>query len=635
VVQFEHGTLAFPSTPFSRGHVQVAGDGFSAAPSGLAWRPAPAGFRAEASGLEIRVRLRPAGFSISVRNRRSAPLTLREIRIRFEAAEQREPLQADDWLEFIHGFNFAAPSGVKRVGLANTWLPHNPESSLVYALRRRTTGDVLLFSSLPPHRGDFVRFQALHEAPHLEGRFGLLIVSRQDRLLKPGAVAESTTIQAVTGADPLRLLESVGARWARARRRPLKPVETGWNSWDYYSGAVSARVMRDNQRAAGAALGTRLRTWVIDEGWEPRWGAWVPNWKFPDGLRTFCRETRARGGRPGIWTAPLLVNTYLDLFADRPDWFLRDAQGQIVQRRYTYGPMAFLDVTHPEAAAWLTAVFTRLRKAGFSYFKVDFTQEILAAAAWHDPTVPRGALLNRAFRLIRRAIGPDAYLLACGAPYESVTGLVDAVRVTGDIHHFWSHIRFNAGSLAARWWMHRRLWNVDPDFLIVRTAETCTLKRRYRPFTERPVHYDVAQYWTSGREMTLREARTLALLVYVSGGDLFLSDPIPSLNAEGRKLLRTVLKQPLPEAATPIDLFDRHDGLPRLWLTREPGSAFLGVFNWEEDPADLRIDLSSLGLASARAVRSFWSNEAVPLQDRAFTVRLNARESQGFRIRTG
>ena len=628
----KQGALSFDGTPFSRGSIQVECEETAVASDRLGWRPAPGGFKAAADGIELLLRLGRGGVSVTVRNRRRTDLTLKAIHIRFDPASQPAPLETVDWLEFIHSFHFGQLSGVKRVGLANSRMEPNPESSMVYALRRRNAAETVVFSSLPPHRGDFIRFKALHDAPHLEGRFGLLITSVQDRVLKPGAAAETSTIQALTGTEPLVLLEKVGAQWAKARKLPLKPVKTGWNSWDYYAGAVTAKNMRDNQACATRKLGGRVDYFVIDEGWEPRWGAWTANWKFPAGTRGFCREVKAKGGKPGIWTAPLLVNTYLELFRDHPDWFLRDRAGQIAQRAYSYGPMAFLDITHPAVEKWLFATFARLRKDGFAYFKVDFTQEILAADRWHDRTVPRGELLRRAFAVIRRAIGNDAYLLACGAPFETVAGIVDAARVTGDIHHFWSHVLANAGSIAARWWTHRQLWNIDPDFFIVRSRETCTLDRLFRPYTVQPMKTGTGGCWMSGREMNLREIMTYALLIHVSAGDRILSDELMTLNKTGLAIIRKVMEHPLTRAAAPLDLFGRHNALPRFWLARETDGWFLGVFNWEEDTAAVRVDLPGMGIPAESKIRAFWTGKTIPASDGVFVIELQPRASEGFQI---
>ena len=128
------------------------------------------------------------------------------------------------------------------------------------------------------------------------------------------------------------------------------------------------------------------------------------------------------------------------------------------------------------------------------------------------------------------------------------------------------------------------------------------------------------------------EARTYALLVYVSAGDTMLSDELMTLNARGLDLLRKVLARPLPEAAVPLDLFAGHDSLPAFWLAREKEGWFLGVFNWEEDPAVLRVDLPTLGIDPAASITTFWDGKPVRPRDGAIALELAPRASEGFRI---
>ena len=151
--------------------------------------------------------------------------------------------------------------------------------------------------------------------------------------------------------------------------------------------AVTAEDCFENMVEGRKNFGDAFKYVVIDEGWEPRWGAWVPNWKFPEGIEDFVQRVEADGCVPGIWTAALLVNTYTDTYRDHPEWFGRDKAGNIVTKLYGYGPMAFLDTTHPEAAEFLRDIFVRLRKTGMKYFKVDFTQETLLCDCFHDMTV--------------------------------------------------------------------------------------------------------------------------------------------------------------------------------------------------------------------------------------------------------
>ena len=82
-------------------------------------------------------------------------------------------------------------------------------------------------------------------------------------------------------------------------------------------------------------------------------------------------------------------------------------------------------------------------------------------------------------RIIREAIGPDAYLLGCGAPILPSVGLVDAMRVGPDIgHHFepldgdLSQPSQRAAAQNSRWraWQHGRFWVNDADCLVAGTA---------------------------------------------------------------------------------------------------------------------------------------------------------------------
>ncbi|MDZ4197920.1 MAG: hypothetical protein U1E27_01395, partial [Kiritimatiellia bacterium] len=274
-------------------------------------------------------------------------------------------------------------------------------------------------------------------------------------------------------------------------------------------------------------------------------------------------------------------------------------------------PMALLDPTHPEAAHWLSEVFRRLRAEGFDLFKVDFTQEILKARRFQDMTLGRAGLLRRAFTIIREAIGEDAYLLACGAPFESVTGLVDSVRVTGDIHNLWGHVPANFSAMSARWWMSGTLWNVDADFLLARCEDTTEDRQFNRERVVRP--HDPVNYWMAGRDLNLEEIRTLGLMIYLSGGDIVLGDALPKLNEKGFRLLRRILDAPpVRTMGRPLDLFARHEQLPSQMLAREDWGAALGLFNWSEDPAEVIFDPLRQGLPKTGTVEDFWTGERIP-----------------------
>ena len=625
------GLVALADTPFDKGRVVFRFREFSCASDQLRWRKSGAAFVAAALDCEFRISTPRGALKIELKNKAGSNRFLVEVRIVFSPEDMDDPPACREFREYIHSFSLGKGSGAKKVGLATRWMENNPESSMAYALQHIATGRAVLVANAPPLSTDFLTFRALHADAHMEGAFGLLIRSDQQKLLKPGRKAAVSPIQCLTGDDPIALLEELGQRWAKALGRDPRERRVGWNSWDYYAGAVTAENIYANQREAKRRFRGRVRCFVIDEGWEPRWGDWVANWKFPKGTKAFCRKIKAGGGVPGVWTAPLLVNKYTGLFRDNPGWFARDAEGQVAGSALSYGPMAFLDVTHPEADEFLEGVFRRLRRDGFEYFKVDFTQCVLDAALFHDMSVGRGGILRKAFETIRRGVGPDAYVLACGAPYESVVGLVDAVRTTGDIHDFWCHVKRNAPSIAARWWMHGALWNNDPDFLIVRSEDTSPdpQLRRAGPAAPMP---PTGIAWLGGRPFTINEVRAYALLVYLSGGDIILGDDLAQLNKEGLDIIRKVLDTPNTRAAVPLDLFARHDAAPALWIKEEDDFHLIAVFNWEEDPKDCEIDLNAVALREHGRVRAFWSGQTVTPVNNAVSMRLDPRSCEALMI---
>ena len=511
-------------------------------------------------------------------------------------------LRARAFRELVHGGSFRSlSSGVKVVGRKAPGLDFVAPGSML-TVYQQDGGDALLLGVVPPLGGAFSEFRTLHSEPHLEADFGFEVSHEFRCLVEPGDSVHCSPLVALTGVDGVELMQAIGALWGERSERAVRPPVVGWNSWDYYSGAVTRAAMDENLAAAEELFPGQLKAFVIDEGWEQQWGTWEPNGKFDSGLVDFCQRVKEQGCTPGIWTAPLLVNTYNPLFLEHPDWFAARADGQLKTDSYAYGPMAYLDVTKPEVIDLLKRLFVRLRQTGFGYFKIDFGHCILNADSFADPRVPRSGLIRRAFAAIRAAIGPEPYLLSCGAPYESVHGLVDAVRSTGDIHIFWGHVLRNAGALSARWWMQGRLWNCDPDFLVARgpdTAEPPYGKRR----VVTPLGPDMG--WLAGRELNEMEARTYALLVHLSGGDVVLGDRLRDIRPGAVAMLRRILRPRTP-AAAPVDLFTSEQDLPRVWISRGDRDTLVGLFNWTDKPAGTTFEPGGYGLRGP--ARDFWND---------------------------
>jgi alpha-galactosidase len=278
-----------------------------------------------------------------------------------------------------------------------------------------------------------------------------------------------------TGTD----IQTVLADWADGLELSApRPAPTVWCSWYEYFTAVTEDDIHENLRAMDT-LDLPIDVVQIDDGYQKALGDWLTLSGRFRSRADIAGAIRARGRRAGIWTAPFLVDPASDLAGEHPEWLVRDADGGFTHAGRNWGhDLYVLDTTHPEAAAYLTQVFRTLRAEGYDYFKVDFLYAGALEGVRHS-----GAPALEAYRsgieLIREAIGPDAYLLGCGAPILPSIGLFDAMRVSPDTA---PHRRPEADDYSqpgqdpaeftgtGRQWQHGRLWVNDPDCLMARPA---------------------------------------------------------------------------------------------------------------------------------------------------------------------
>jgi alpha-galactosidase len=238
-----------------------------------------------------------------------------------------------------------------------------------------------------------------------------------------------------------------------------------WCSWYQYFTDVTDADITENIDAI-ERLELPIDVIQIDDGWQAEIGDWLELSDRFTSLPDVAARIRDTGRRAGVWIAPFLVGTRSRLVRDHPNWLVAGADAG-----HNWGQrLGVLDVTHPQASAHLRHVFARLRQAGFDYFKLDF----LYAGALAGLAAYREGL-----RLIRDAVGPEAYLVGSGAPVLPSVGLVDALRVSPDIDVRVDPIdgdmsrpslRAAALSVTGRAWQHGRFWVNDPDCLLARPA---------------------------------------------------------------------------------------------------------------------------------------------------------------------
>lgn len=179
----------------------------------------------------------------------------------------------------------------------------------------------------------------------------------------------------------------------------------------------------------------------VDDGWQMDIGDWEPNEKFPSGMNALADKIKSTGRRAGLWLAPLIAKRSSRLFREHSDWFLRNEQGGFVSAGFNWGDHLYaLDTTRPDVTEWLVALMKQVRAWGFDYLKLDFLYGgALKGKRFKD--MPREAAYRESLRVMREAMGEDAFFLTCGTPILPAIGLCDAMRIGPDVSQNWETYR--------------------------------------------------------------------------------------------------------------------------------------------------------------------------------------------------
>jgi alpha-galactosidase len=387
-------------------------------------------------------------------------------------------------------------------------------------------------------------------------------------------------------------VEEALRRWSRiiAEESPLPPRVpdrriTGWCSWYNLYAAIDERLILEHLGAASKFRDQRnvpLDVFQIDDGFTPEMGDWLDvKPQFPRGMKPLIADIATAGFTPGLWIAPFLVGNRSRLFAEHPDWVVQSTSGGPLVHMKFYGEFRWhkrseeyyvLDVTHPDAAAYIRQVFRTWRHDwGTRYFKTDFMNAGMEygpkEARWHEAGLSRVAIWRRMAAIIREEIG-DALWLGCGCPLWASVGLIDAARIGRDIGVSWRG-DYSAESLLRDQLTRNHasgiLWQADPDCVLLRD--------RFH-------------------ELSDEEVRSLLLFASLSGGVLMTSDRLDEIGGERGDLFARLLScQPI-RCDFP-QLGSANGGLIIQRVTNAEGTVLLNLFN----PTDAPIEWVNAGEA--------------------------------------
>lgn len=368
--------------------------------------------------------------------------------------------------------------------------------------------------------------------------------------------------------------------------KPKQYANTAWCSW--YSGYGRANQANLDALQKAVIENAKLMTplvplgvdtlRVVDDSNNERFGDW--NFPFvPMGMVNLARELRAMGRRPGVWLAPAFVSETSHVFKKHPEWMQRYSNGEMITWKNFYGnTMHFFDASRPEVLEYLRGLFTRIRNWGYEYVMVDFMYLFGISDHYYNPSLTRAEIYRGALSTIRKALGPNIYLLGCGAPQLASAGLVDGMRIGPDA---WGGVGFE--NVAARYFEAGKWWLNDPDALVG---------------TNRPVE----------------GYRAWVTLAAMSGSAITIGDDLAMLSREKLNILRKILPA-RGRVGRPLDLFRSNPANVWLLPTTLSGekSAVLSLFNWGgKETLTHRIELRKiLGSQESVLVYDFWNDYLV------------------------
>ena len=354
--------------------------------------------------------------------------------------------------------------------------------------------------------------------------------------LEDGETLELDPIFLGSGSDPTALHEAyAGAATERVPARDLgERPPTGWATWYHFFEDITEDDVRSNlvfaEGLEAVDVDASLEVFQIDDGWQHLWGDWQAGAEFPSGMPALADDIAAAGFTPGLWMAPFYVSRETEIYQANPDWWVREPDGEdeIGFSNLATGDYAILDVTHPDAADWLSAEIESKVEEGWTYLKLDFLYAGAEVGRRHADITAIEAY-HVGMQIIREAAG-DAWILACGAPFLPSLGYAESFRTGADIAFGFdrdpklAYLRWATRSTAARSWSNGRWWWIDPDQLLVRP-----------PFTD-------------------AEAAGAVVANAVSGGTWMLGDDLPALTDARLSLAMNPLLMSLRgQAARPRD----------------------------------------------------------------------------------
>lgn len=378
----------------------------------------------------------------------------------------------------------------------------------------------------------------------------------------------------------------------------------GWNSWNCFGGRVDQEKVAAQAKAmAGSGLIQHGWTYInIDDAWQGRREgsehALQPNSKFPD-IKRLCDDIHALGLKAGIYSTPWVTSyaRHAGGSAENPEgtWESPPPGPKQVNKKilpYAIGRYHFMKQDARQWAAW-----------GFDYLKYD----------WNPIEAADVAEMGEALK----ASGRDfVYSLSNHAPFAGradFARLANLWRTTGDIKDTWQSMA-GIGFGQEKWASTAGPghWN-DPDMLVVGVVGWGKPRPTKLTPDEQYTHITLWCLLSApqliGCDLTQLDEFTLGLLT---------NDEVLAVDQD-----------PLGREATAV----AKSGGQEAWAKPlADGTWAVGLFNRDEQAAEVSLDLAALKLAGPQPLRDLWRQRDLPPASGKLAMKLPPHGAELFRV---
>lgn len=487
------------------------------------------------------------------------------------------------------------------VVITQTGKPIRNKDNNTYLMFRNAGGDYTLVGVLS-WRTFLCQLYVEDGLVHLHG-------DGDNRLLKAGAQLPFEKVVYLRDRNWQALLDRYADLIVKENKVPPPPKVTwkGWATWDFYVQHFEPEdVTRNTKLVTDLKAGTNIIQ--IDGGWWKQRGDYFDvRENIPGGIKAMVARIHAAGYKAGLHFDGFRVSKGANIVKEHPEWFVRTDSGALLEQGkdpVTKDPLVYFDFSHPGAQHYITGVMKNARENWkVDYFKIDFMRNGLNAKGKSYLPVTNVERYRMGIVAMRKGIG-NAYFLACSPNFGVNIGLIEASRTGPDIDPSYDAVKIRAQHNSGSYYFHRKIYNCDPDYLVLRSKAESNEHDGKKP------------------SLTTEQGAMWANFVSIFGNVRLESDELSLLPEEKTALIRKAFAMPFFAKAVPMDFWEHYktdSDAPNFFLCKgENGEICIGLFNWDDTPATLRID----GFRKAGRFEAFAGQPAFSAQGSSLSVPL-------------